>query len=386
MTKVSVIIPVYNVESYLEECMESVIRQTLKDIEIICVDDGSSDSSLQILESYQRQDERILLIRQENRGYGYAVNQGLAHAAGEYIGIAEPDDFVSLKMYEDLYRKAKEYDLDLVKADFYRFKRDSKGNMELYYNHLSPDSRDYHKVFNPKMTPQALRFIMNTWSGIYRREFLEQYHIRHNETPGASFQDNGFFFQTFVYAERGMILDRPYYMNRRDNPSSSTNSREKVYCINAEYDYIRKLLLRDTEVWERFKSMYWFKKYHNYMGTLWRIGAEYKKDYVLRFSEELKRGMSLGELDEKEFSKASWRNIQSIVKDPEQYYLTRVYPVTMNRKVFERIEELDKENQRLKEEISRVRSSKTFRMGKAILFVPVKFKKLLVRRREDGKL
>lgn len=77
-------------------------------------------------------------------------------------------------------------------------------------------------------------FIMNTWSGIYRRDFLEQYKIRHHETPGASFQDNGFWFQTFIYAKRAMILDTPYYMNRRDNPNSSVNNREKVYCINQE--------------------------------------------------------------------------------------------------------------------------------------------------------
>ena len=89
---------------------------------------------------------------------------------------------------------------------------------------------------------------MNTWSGIYKREFLEQHHIRHNETPGASFQDNGFYFQTFVYAKRAMIVDKPYYMNRRDNPNSSVNNREKVYCCNVEYDYIREILMKDPDL------------------------------------------------------------------------------------------------------------------------------------------
>ncbi len=208
-----------------------------------------------------------------------------------------------------------------------------------------------------------------------------QNHIRHNETPGASFQDNGFFFQTFIYARRGMILDRPYYMNRRDNPDSSINSPEKVYCINVEYDYIRKLLLKDSEIWERFKYMYWFKKYHNYMGTLRRIKEEYKREYLLRFSEELKRGMALGELDKHLFSKASWRNIQSITADPEQYYLTRVYPETMNRKVFEEMEALAVQNQKLKDEIASIRRSKTFRIGKLFTSVPGKMLRLMGRRR-----
>ena len=286
-----------------------------------------------------------------------------------------------LGMYEDLYQKAAEEKLDFVKADFYRFKRDKNWSMELYYNHLSPDSRDYNKVFDPSRTPYALRFIMNTWSGIYRREFIERCHIRHNETPGASFQDNGFFFQTFVYARRAMILDKPYYMNRRDNPDSSINNREKVYCINEEFDYIRKLLLRDYEVWERFKTMYWFKKYHNYMGTLRRIKAEYKRDYLKRFSEELRRAEALGELDKALFSKASWRNIQSIIESPEEYYLTRIYPQAMNQKVFERMEELALRNEELKTEIADIRRSKTFRIGKLFTSVPGKVKKLMGRRR-----
>ena len=129
------------------------------------------------------------------------MNIGLDKATGEYIGIVEPDDFIPLNMYSDLYEKAVENDLDFIKADFYRFKRDSETeDMELVYNHLSPNKEDYNVVFNPSETPEAIRYIMNTWSGIYKRSFIEEFHIRHNETPGASFQDNGFWFQTFVYA------------------------------------------------------------------------------------------------------------------------------------------------------------------------------------------
>ncbi len=377
MAKVSIIIPVYNVEEYLEECMDSVVGQTLRELEIICVNDGSTDHSLEILQSYKKQDDRIILIDQKNGGYGKAMNQGISHATGEYIGIVEPDDYVKLNMYQDLYEKAHRYELDFVKADFYRFKRAKSGSMELYYNHLSSNASDYNTVFNPGKTPEAIRYIMNTWSGIYKRSFLEQYQIRHNETPGAAFQDNGFWFQTFIYAKRAMIIDKPYYMNRRDNPNSSIKSTEKVYCINQEYDYIKNILMRDRQLWERFHSMYWFKKYHNYMGTVWRIAEKYKKEYILRFSGELKRGIALGELDRKVFSDASWNNIRSIVENPEQYYLTRIYPMSMNQKVFERIDELEIQNQKLRDEIKRIRSSKSFRLGKALLFIPGKIRKVL---------
>lgn len=376
MAKVSIIIPVYNVEEYLHECMESVVNQTLKDIEIICVNDGSTDGSPGILQEYAQNDKRIVLIDKANGGYGHAMNCGLDRASGEYIGIVEPDDFVPLEMYEELYEKAVFNDLDFVKADFYRFKTMENGERELVCNHLSQKERDYNKVFNPSMTPEALRYIMNTWSGIYKRSFLEEYHIRHHETPGASYQDNGFWIQTFVFAKRAMILDKPYYMNRRDNPNSSVNSREKVYCINQEYDYIRGLLMRDPVLWERFQYMYWFKKYHNYMGTVWRIAEEYRHEYILRFAAELSRARAKGELKQNVFSKRDWINITSLMSDPEEYYRKRVYPASVDPELCEYMNNLFIENRLLQAEIKKIRSSWTFRVGQSVMFIPRKLKKI----------
>lgn len=377
MAKVSIIIPIYNVEEYLRECMDSVVDQTLEDIEIVCVNDGSTDHSPEILRSYAQKDSRIVLIDKENGGYGHAMNCGLDRASGEYIGIVEPDDFVPVNMYEELYEKAVSHDLDFVKADFYRFKTMENGERERVYNHLSNKEESYNRVFDPSMTPEAIKFIMNTWSGIYRRSFLERYKIRHNETPGAAFQDNGFWFQTFIYAKRAMILDKPYYMNRRDNPNSSVNSREKVYCINQEYDHIRELLMKEPALWERFRYMYWFKKYHNYMGTLRRIAPEYKHEYVLRFAAEYKRAMSRGELKQKVFSKNDWANITSLISDPEEYYLKRIYPASIDPTLCEWLDEMAMENQKLLIEIKKIRSSWTFRIGKGVLFIPGNIKKII---------
>ena len=101
MIKVSIVIPVYNVQEYLTECMESVIGQTLKEIEIICVNDGSTDGSPEILERFAARDKRIVVLHRENGGYGCAVNEGMKRAAGEYVGIVEPDDYVPPDMYQD---------------------------------------------------------------------------------------------------------------------------------------------------------------------------------------------------------------------------------------------------------------------------------------------
>ncbi len=313
MAKVSVIIPIYNVQEYLRECLDSVVNQTLNDIEIICVNDGSKDNSLAIIREYEQKDSRIVVVSGPNGGYGKAMNKGLDRATGEYIGIVEPDDYVLPEMYEDLYQTASEHQLDLVKADFYRFTRDKNGEENRTYEYLDVTEKRYGELLNPSQDPSTIRFKLNTWTGIYRREMIEQYHIRHHETPGASFQDNGFFWQTFIHAERAMIVNQPYYMNRRDNPNSSVKSKEKVYCMNIEYDFIRNLLMEDAEIWERFKYMYWWKKYFNYMFTYDRIDGQYKADYLDRMSQEYRRAMQKGELDKNAFTPVEWKKIQALI-------------------------------------------------------------------------
>lgn len=352
--KVSIIVPIYNVEDYLEECMESIVRQTLEDIEIICINDGSTDSSMEILSRYADNDPRIIVVDKKNEGYGIGMNIGLERATGEYVGIVEPDDYVPLDMYEDLYLKAKEYELDFVKADFFRFKTAPNGNMELVYNHLTGTKEDYNVVFNPSNTPEALRYVMNTWSGIYKNDFLRKYNIRHHETPGASFQDNGFWIQTFCFASRAMILDKPYYMNRRDNPNSSVNSPEKVYCMNEEYKYIKGILSKDPELWYRFKYHYTLKKFQNYIFTLNRINVRFKKQYVQDICDELTEAEKIGELDRDIFAKADREKLDLLLADPEVFYMT--YCSNTNVKMKKRVEELE--------------SSTTWKVGKAIMYLP----------------
>ena len=299
MPKVSIVIPTYNVENYLRECMESVVNQTLRDIEIICINDGSTDGSLKILQEYEERDNRIILIDKKNEGYGVGMNTGIDRASGEYIGIVEPDDFVPLSMYEDLYEVAKINDLDFVKADFFRFTKDSNtGQLKQVYNHLDSSGKNYNQIICPFEKPYVTKFIMNTWCGIYRRKFIEEHDIRHNTTPGAAFQDNGFFWQTFMYARRCMFRDRPYYMNRRDNPNSSVKNKEKVYCMNIEYDFIRDIFMQkgNEELWNRFKYYYNYKRYYSYIFTLSRISREFKRGYVERFSREFRRAQSQDEL------------------------------------------------------------------------------------------
>lgn len=316
---VSIVVPVCNVEKFLSECLDSVIKQTLKEIEIICVDDGSTDKSLEILKKYASTDNRIKVISKKNSGYGNTMNVGNDAATGEYIGIVESDDYVKPEMFERLYQTAKAYNADVVKSNHYTFStKEGKVKKELHYTCNSLDY--YNKVLNVKEYEEIYDFVMMNWTGIYKTDFLRKNNIRYNETPGASFQDNGYWFQVMTLAERIVFINEAFYFYRQDNPNSSINNKKKVYCICDEFDYMRKFLENHPEEYKRHILTYVKKKFFNYRHSYKRIADEYKKEFLLReqreYKEELKKlgGLKV-ELD-------SWvlGEMNRIIDSPELFY------------------------------------------------------------------
>jgi len=136
MPKVSVIIPVYNVENYIEKCLNSVLNQTLKEIEIIIVNDGSKDSSKQKIEKYlEKHENKIIYLEKENGGLSDARNYGIGYAKGEYIAFLDSDDYIEPTMYEEMYKKAKEENSDMVECDFlWEYPRKVKEDVGIIYN------------------------------------------------------------------------------------------------------------------------------------------------------------------------------------------------------------------------------------------------------------
>lgn len=222
--KVSVIVPVYNVENYLSKCLDSILNQTLKDMEIICINDGSKDSSKEILEAYQKEDDRIFIVNKANGGYGAACNIGLKLARGKYISIIEPDDFIDSKMFEDLYKLAEENNADIVKSAFYEYKDGSNGEAECADKvNWSKEYEMPQGVFNINDCTQLVYFHPSIWSCIYKKEFLNKNCISFVEPKGAGWADNPFQVQTLCLAERILYTDNAYYYYRLTNPSSSSN-------------------------------------------------------------------------------------------------------------------------------------------------------------------
>lgn len=317
--KVSIIIPTYNVEQYLRVCLDSAVNQTLEDIEIIIVNDGSTDNSLEIIKEYAAEDDRIVVIDKENGGYGMAMNCGMDRARGEYIGIIEPDDFVDVNMFGDLYNIAKEQQVDYVKGDFYRFTHDIFGNLSLEYNDVAKKKENYGVIKNPAVNKDVFRYVMNTWSGIYKRSFIEKYHIRHNETPGASFQDNGFWFFTLIHSNRLYFVDKPYYYNRRDNPNSSVASRAKVYCMNEEYSLIRNKLNQFPELEKEYVPYMNVKRFLNYVFTYDRIDPTLRFEYTINIRNELSEAVNNNEVDWTLFTKQEYEDFQLLLNCPGEF-------------------------------------------------------------------
>lgn len=203
--KVSVVLPIYNVEDYLNEALYSLTIQSLHEMEFICVNDGSTDGSMAIIKEYASLDKRFRIIDKPNSGYGHSMNKGIDAARGQYLGILEPDDFVPSSMFRALYRIASRNNLDFVKADFYRFTVNEDGSLRKRRFSLTDKQEYYNCLIDPSENIETFKFIMNTWSGIYSLDFLNKYHIRHNETPGASYQDQWFLVPDILPCEESMV-------------------------------------------------------------------------------------------------------------------------------------------------------------------------------------
>ncbi|MBQ3015192.1 MAG: glycosyltransferase [Clostridia bacterium] len=327
MAKVSIVIPIYNVEKYLRQCLDSVVNQTLEDIEIICVNDGSKDSSPEIIEEYVKKDKRVKAIHKENSGYGNSMNRGFDAATGEYIGIVESDDYAEPDMFEKLYNCAKENDLDACKSGFF-----------FYYS--IPEEKNIpapvassvmcKKVFSPTDDFKSLREQIEffnikptIWSAIYRKDFIRENNIRFNETPGASFQDTSFNFKVWALAKRVKLMEECFLHYRQDNEASSINSSAKVFCVCDEYREIESFLNEHFELRAKLDIVKNALKYNTYIWNYERLSEEKALEFLKVASEEFKNDMLSGMCLKKAYPWYKWGTLNFIIEDYEEYHKMR---------------------------------------------------------------
>ncbi|MBQ4436877.1 MAG: glycosyltransferase [Clostridia bacterium] len=327
MVSVSVIVPVFQVEKYLEECLHSIRNQSLKNIEIICIDDGSKDQSPLILDRAAAEDARIHVIHNENHGYGYSVNYGFGIASGEYLSIVEPDDILAPDALQVLYDTAQKHDLDLVKGDYCEMHTNPDGSRTLVPTFLHPDTKLYNTVFDVRQCPRALTSLIINCSGIFRRRLIDEYHIRLSETPGASYQDISLFFPLMLRAKRIMFLNVFTYWYRVDNAAASAHNTGKIYLADKEYmkaqDYITAFV---PDV--RLLCASWAARWRGAIGVFLRIGKESYAEFLKYLRPLFTKADRDGLIRREFFTSFQWALFRSFKKSDEAF--TRSFELANN--------------------------------------------------------
>ncbi len=313
--KVSIVVPVYNVERYVGECLESILNQSLQEIEVIAVNDGSTDGSKAICDEYASKDSRVKVISKPNSGYGHTMNTGFAAATGEYIGIVESDDCASPRMFEKLYSLGVKNNADVVRSNYWTM----GGNSERIHliDILSLGNAPYNKAFDPADYVEILRGSPAIWTGIYKASFLRENDIEFLESPGASYQDTGFFLKVSTLANH-IVFTREAFLNYRiDNVNSSVKSGAKVFCVSDEYASFEKSLAAHPDKKQAFSAIIPAKKWETYLWNYNRLDDSLKGEFLQLMTKEFAAYRQAGTLKREMFADAEWNEIQQVIDAPE---------------------------------------------------------------------
>ena len=280
---ISVIVPVYNTEKYLAQCVDSLLCQSFADMEILLVNDGSTDGCPALCDAYARADQRVKVIHQRNGGYGRACNNGIKAARGEFFCIAESDDYVEPDMLSRLYETAKAHDLDVARCHYYRYNSQENTNERIDLSHVP---------HNITCTPRDVLSIFiqapAIWSMLYRKSFILENGISFMETPGASFQDSSFTFKVLAAADRFMLIDDTLIHYRIDNENSSSASKDKIYFVCNEFKEIERFI-EERHLGEKLMPIIPKIKFPTYMWNYQRLTKKNRWSFLGLFSRQMRK-------------------------------------------------------------------------------------------------
>lgn len=273
--EISVIVPTYNVEHYLVECLESILNQSFKDIEVIVINDGSTDSSGTIISNFTRIDNRVNAIHQSNKGYGAAVNAGLNISKGKYISIVEPDDWIEHEMFSILHKAAIITDCEIVKGGF----RKILSNGVLYEVPFSFVLDNSTKIIRPIDNIELMLFESSIWSSLYRKDFLDHNNIRMLETPGASYQDVAWKFMTYAMCQKLLLVHKTVYNYRCFVVGSSSSNKSNYRVVFSNYTSIRHFL-ETKNIFDNLKNAFYLHQMFDFVFHFKRLSNQFKGDFV----------------------------------------------------------------------------------------------------------
>lgn len=228
VAEISLLIPVYNVEDYLEKCLDSIIAQTFSDFEVICVDDGSTDKSFEILEKYKNRDKRFTIVKQEHLGVGTARNLALSLAKSKYVQFLDSDDFFEPEMLEEMYNAAIKHNTDMVVCTARKIEPDGKFIEESETNPLNKNLAIFNKSFSWKDCPETIfnMFIPQPWQVLYKKELLDTNHLRFPDLTSSNGAALGYIAR--ICAAKIVILNRAFINYRVLRPNSITSKKNLI--------------------------------------------------------------------------------------------------------------------------------------------------------------
>jgi glycosyltransferase involved in cell wall biosynthesis len=333
--KVSVVMPSKNVKKYIRECVESVINQTLPNIEIICVDAFSTDGTREIIEEYANRDSRVILLDDTQGSCGYAYNIGIEKASGKYIGFVETDDYIKNDMFEKLYNVAEEYNLDYVKGNHTRFVSigEEKYFEEERVFRMPGYEKLYGTIIDVSKHPEVNWFDHCMWNGIYKKDFLVKKGVKLNESKGASYQDHGFQWQTMLRAQRAMYLDSSFYYYRIDNENASMknlNGLEKDY---NEFVFVKNILENTPTIMPEHWMIYYDKMFftiRRWIEMLANKGidvSERQLQIIDNWISDIRKGYDAGYVSPKLIGIHEYRELMMLINDAEAYKSYLIYSI-----------------------------------------------------------
>lgn len=277
---ISVIIPVYNVEKYLNECLDSVVNQTFSDIEIICVNDGSTDGSLSVLKEYSSHDSRLKIISQENRGLSAARNAGLKVAKGNYIYFLDSDDYIELDALQELYTQVTEKDLDMLLFKTCCFDDNSKEKFkENYFEMNFLNDLINGEVFNYKDIDQRVYDLAVTMgSTFFKHELISGFVF----PEGLIFEDNPFFIEAILNAKKVFFLEK-YLYHKRERKDSITVDGSRNF---SDIIKIRNIIIDLAKKYDNFYDYLYVKKLNLIKSRFLQTSNEFKEDFFNKIKKD----------------------------------------------------------------------------------------------------
>jgi len=302
-TAVSVIVPVYNVAPFISQCLDSLARQSLANMEIIIVDDGSTDATAELVASTVGQGRSIRVISQENRGLSAARNAGMDIARGEFIGFVDGDDWVDERMFESLYSVAVDTRADIVICNGRLVDHETGESRHIQDDHVWAELKSRHEnlLLSPSLEPDLFKLDTSVCKRLYRREFLETLNFRFSE--GKIFEDIPAHFRMLLNTETVAMIDREFYFYRTNRPDRITARKDRtlLQVFEVMQEVIDDLYRHEADlaVWENF---IWFQAWvlkwlrnqidgrylEEFMNQSSILAANFKDEPVLRFLEKFK--------------------------------------------------------------------------------------------------